>query len=77
MKANYIFLIQFLFGQVIFAQSHEKSMEDMIDSFYQSHPKATGIMVDVESISKNISWTYAVGYSDKNLKTILSPDQPA
>jgi Beta-lactamase class C and other penicillin binding proteins len=34
-------------------------------------------MIDVESTDKNISWSYAVGYSDKNLKTPINPHQPA
>ncbi len=49
----------------------------MIDSMYQAHPKSVGIMINVESPSKNTSWTYAVGYSDKDLKKTIAPYQPA
>lgn len=59
------------------AQSYDKSIQNLVDSFFASHPSAVGIMVDVQSPDKKISFSYAAGYSDKHLKTPISPDQPA
>jgi D-alanyl-D-alanine carboxypeptidase len=77
MKPICILLIQFLSAQVLIAQSQEKKIQNIIDSFYQAHPKSVGIMIDVESISKGISWTYAVGYADKKTETPINSFQPA
>jgi D-alanyl-D-alanine carboxypeptidase len=51
--------------------------QTIIDSIYQSHPKAIGIMVHIESPVKGISWSGSVGYSDAENKIKLTPDQPA
>lgn len=51
--------------------------QTIIDSIYLSNPESVGIMVHITSPKKGISWSGAVGYSDKDLKTKLSPDQPA
>jgi len=51
--------------------------QTIIDSIYQSNPKSIGIMVHIESPNKEISWSGSIGYSDYNLKTNLTPDQPA
>ena len=47
-------------------QELEKQFQHVVDSTYQANEDAIGIMIHVESPNKNISWTYAVGYSDKN-----------
>lgn len=77
MKPICIFLFAFLLSKALFAQSYERDIQIMIDSFYKAHPKTVGIMIDIESTSKNISWTYAVGYADKNLNTPINAYQPA
>jgi D-alanyl-D-alanine carboxypeptidase len=77
MKVILIVLYLFWFGGITIAQSYDNSLQNMIDSFYQSHPDAGGIMMHVESPGKNISWTYAVGYSEKNTKKPIDPFQPA
>jgi len=77
MKSIYIFLFSFLLSETLIAQSYERSIQNIIDSFYNAHPKSVGIMINIESTSKKKSWTYAVGYSDKNLKTPLNAYQPA
>ena len=51
--------------------------QTIIDSIYQSNPKAIGIMVHIESPQKGISWSGSVGYSDAENKIKLTPDQPA
>ncbi|KGL63501.1 D-alanyl-D-alanine carboxypeptidase [Polaribacter sp. Hel1_85] len=47
-----------------------------MDSTYQANRDAIGIMIHVESPNKNISWTSAVGYSNKNTKEKINKDQP-
>lgn len=66
-----------IYTNAIQAQSLEDRLQHTIDSFYQAIPDATGIMIHIESPDKNISWSYAVGYSDKNTKQKVSADQPA
>jgi len=47
-----------------------------LDSIYKAHPKSVGLMVHIEAPDQNISWSGAVGLSDKKNKTTLQPDQP-
>ena len=44
---------------------------------YQENPDAVGILVHIEAPEKNISWTAAVGYSDKKTKQAINAHQPA
>lgn len=76
-KTTILLLLGLKLSFSIKAQVFEESIRNVIDSFYQAHPNSVGIMIDIESTSKNISWTYAIGYSDKNLKTHIDPFQPA
>jgi len=55
----------------------EQKLQSSLDSIFQNHQEAIGIMVHVEAPEKNISWSGASGYSEKNLKTKLDPEQPA
>lgn len=77
MKNTFIFLLSFLFANHLSAQSIERKLQSTIDSIYQDHPTSVGIMVHVEAPEQGISWSGASGYSDKNLKTKIEPDQPA
>ncbi len=53
------------------------NFQTILDSIYQLYPESIGIMVHVESPENGISWSGSVGYSDKENKTQLLPDQPA
>lgn len=55
----------------------EQQFQTAIETIYAQHPDAVGIMVHVEMPAKNISWSGAVGVSDKALKTPIEPDAPA
>ena len=79
MKKRFEFaLIVLLFLPVwVFAQSTEEKLQAVIDSFYVVSPASVGIMVHIESPEQQISWSGAVGYSDKNTKVPLEADQPA
>lgn len=63
--------------QFSFSQSLEEQLKTALDSVYQAHPSSIGLMVHVESDSKNISWSGAIGRADKANKKALEPDQPA
>jgi D-alanyl-D-alanine carboxypeptidase len=77
MKHFYLSLIALSLSTCAAAQSLELQLKNLVDSFYNAHPKSVGIMINVESESKKISFNYAVGYSDKNLNTPIDSYQPA
>lgn len=70
-------LIQFALSHYVSAQSFEARVKHTIDSFYLAHPNSVGIMVHVESKERDRTFSYAIGYSEKNLKTPLHANQPA
>ena len=72
-----LFVTMFLFlSQVCYGQKMEQRFKFIVDSTYQAHPNAVGIMIHVASPNKDISWTYAVGYADKVKKQKVNKDQP-
>ncbi|WP_299120401.1 serine hydrolase domain-containing protein [uncultured Winogradskyella sp.] len=50
--------------------------QSILDSIYAQNKDAIGIMVHVEAPDKAISWSGAVGISDKDSKAPLLKDQP-
>ena len=58
------------------AQELEKRLQHLLDSTYQANQDAIGIMIHVESPNKNISWTSAAGFSNKETKEKIDKDQP-
>lgn len=72
-----LLLFLFLNPSLIFTQSLEQKFQLVLDSFYQAEPEAVGIMIHVEAPDKNISWTSAVGVSDKNENDKINQHQPA
>ena len=48
----------------------------VLDSIYKANKDAVGILVHIESPNKNLSWSGAVGFSDKNSKDSLFKDHP-
>ena len=58
-------------------QAVEKELQHVLDSVYAANPASVGIMVHVESPKHGLSWSGASGYSAKDAKTKLKPDQPA
>lgn len=50
--------------------------QSILDSIYNNHEDAVGIMVHIEAPNKNISWSGVVGVSNKKTKTNLESDQP-
>lgn len=78
MKNSFLILFSYLLVNSLFAQAPlETKLQSALDAVYHAHPEAIGILVHVESPEKNISWSGAVGYSNKDTKAKLNPDQPA
>ena len=54
-----------------------EQFQTIIDSIYKANPQSIGIIAHIESPKNGISWSGSVGYSNKDTKTKLLPDQPA
>lgn len=64
-------------AQFSFSQTIEAKFQAALDSLLNANPSSIGLMAHVESGSKNISWSGAVGYSNNEEKTPIESDQPA
>lgn len=53
----------------------EQRLQNKIDSLYYKTPESIGILVHVEYPKANISWSGAIGVSNKETKTKVSPNQ--
>ena len=73
---KYFGILFLLLSNICNAQEVEKKFQQILDSTYQKNPDAIGIMIHVESPNKNISWTSAVGYSNKDTKEKINQNQP-
>ncbi len=62
--------------QKVNAQSTEVKIKSFIDSLYIKNKSAVGIITHIESKKKDLSLSYAVGYSDKTRKQKLKANQP-
>lgn len=78
MRRIYLTTIGILFlNAFAFTQTTEAKLQTLIDSVYNANPASVGILVHVEAPDMGISWSGASGYSEKNTKNKLQPDQPA
>lgn len=59
-----------------FAQDMAIQFQAQLDSLYNLHQDAIGVMMHVESPDNEMSWTSAVGFSDRETKEPLDGDQP-
>ncbi len=72
----YFGIVILLISNICNAQEFERKFQTILDSTYQSNKEAVGIMIHVESPDKNISWTSAVGFSNKGTTEKLNKNQP-
>jgi D-alanyl-D-alanine carboxypeptidase len=56
--------------------SDTQIFQNVLDSIYSQHKNAVGLMVHIEAPDENISWSGAVGLSNKEKNTTLENDQP-
>jgi len=76
-KRLILFSLGLLFlTSLTYAQSIESKLQAALDSIYAINPTSVGIMAHVESSEQGISWSGAIGLSNKNAKLALEPDQP-
>ena len=73
---TFLGIIILLFSCVCNAQEFEQKFQFILDSAYQTNKDAVGFMIHVESPDKNISWTSAVGFSNKDATKKLNKNQP-
>lgn len=71
-----ILLLLLLSSVVGKAQTLEQEFQEVLDSLYKSTPESIGIMVHVESPDNHLSWTSAVGVSNRETKNLLHKNQP-
>ena len=64
-----------LIANVVVGQSVENQFQKMLDSVYKANTEAIGIMIHVESPDNNISWSSAVGVSNKETNALLHKKQ--
>lgn len=74
-----LFIIALIFlscSQFCFSQNLEQKFQAILDSSYQANKDAIGFMIHIESPDNKISWTSAVGFTDKEKSTKLDKNQP-
>lgn len=54
-----------------------KSFQSIINSIYKSNQESVGIIAHIEAPKHGISWSGSAGYSNKDTKAKLLPDEPA
>lgn len=69
-------LLFLITSHLICGQSIVNNFSKKLDSIYVSNPETIGIMVHIECLDKNISWSGAVGYSNKDKTTKIIINQP-
>lgn len=69
--------ILLLFAACADQHKKEDALQAVIESAFQKHPDAIGIMVHVEAPDQSISWSQAIGYSDWEKTDSIEAGQPA
>ena len=73
---KYLGILFLAVSNICTAQTLEQKFQFILDTTYQANKEAIGFMVHVESPNKNISWTSAVGFSNKDRNEKLNKNQP-
>ncbi|MDG1728289.1 MAG: serine hydrolase [Algibacter sp.] len=60
-------------GKVV---SNDIIFQKILDSIYHQNEDCVGLMAHIEAPDKDISWNGAVGFSNKQTKSVLEKDQP-
>lgn len=74
----FLFLFPFISCKTsrVIDRNMDNQFQKKIESIYSSNPESIGILVHIEYPQKSISWSGAVGFSDKDLKTNVNVNQP-
>ena len=65
-----------LFPFFLHAQTLESYFQHKLDSLFNEHKDAIGVILHIECPDNNISWTYSVGSSNKETLQTLNEQQP-
>jgi D-alanyl-D-alanine carboxypeptidase len=71
-----ILSIILLFPFFLHAQTLENYFQQKLDSLFNEHKDAIGVILHIECPDKNMSWTYSVGSSNKKTLKTLNEQQP-
>jgi len=58
------------------AQTTTENVKHFVDSIYAANPLAVGFMLHIEAPKSHLSWSYAVGYANRDTKQKLSTGAP-
>ena len=75
-RLTYFIIFLLFVSNICNGQLLEQKLQQVLDSTYQANQDAVGIMIHVESPNKNISWTSAVGFSNKETSEKINKNQP-
>lgn len=75
-QLKYLGFLLLALSNICNAQTLEQELQFILDTTYQANKDAVGFMIHIESPSKNISWTSAVGFSSKDTNEKLNKNQP-
>lgn len=73
---NNILIILLALPSLITAQRLEGEFQKQLDSLYKVNSDAIGVLIHVESPQNKLSWSSAVGFSNKESKEQLDVEQP-
>ncbi len=76
MKPSILVTLTLLLSTLTHAQRLEQELQKIVDSIYHENSETEGIMVHVEAPDNDLSWSYAVGHSNRNTKEKLNAQQP-
>ncbi len=75
MRPYTLFILLFL-PHILVAQALETQFQQQLETAFEEHPDAVGVLLHIESPEHKMSWSTAIGYSDAITKTKLDPEQP-
>lgn len=73
---NYLGILFLFISPIFYGQQTQLHFKKILDSTYSKNQDAIGIMIHVEAPDKKISWTYAVGSTNKSGKVEIDKNQP-
>jgi len=69
-------LLLLAINSVATAQTTIENVKHFVDSIYAANPQAVGFMLHIEAPKRHLSWSYAVGYANRDTKQKLSTGDP-
>lgn len=77
MKNKLLLLLSLIYIPIIATSQHlEQKFQQKLDSIFNENKDAVGVIIHIEFPDKNISWTAAAGFSNKETPAPLQKNQP-